>query len=64
MLTVTYTECHIKAPYAERHYAGCRYAECRYAECCDAIYNTDVLYRNHSDTSLSAYLLKPYHNVY
>ena len=29
MLTVTYAECHIKAPYAE-----CRYAECRYAECC------------------------------
>jgi hypothetical protein len=28
MLTVTFAECHIKAPYAE-----CRYAECRYAEC-------------------------------
>jgi hypothetical protein len=59
MLTVTYAEFHTKAPYAE-----CRYAECRYAECCDAIHNTYVLYRNHSDTSLSAYLLKHYHNVY
>jgi hypothetical protein len=29
MLTVTYPECHIKAPYAE-----CRHAECLYAECC------------------------------
>jgi hypothetical protein len=28
MLTVTYAECHILAPYAE-----CRYAECHYAEC-------------------------------
>jgi hypothetical protein len=33
MLTVTYAECHIKAPYAECRYAECRYAECRYAEC-------------------------------
>ncbi len=33
MLTVTYGECHIKAPYAECRYAECRYAECRYAEC-------------------------------
>jgi hypothetical protein len=64
MLNVTYDECHIKAPFAECHYAECRYAECRYAECCDAIYNTYVLYRNHAGTSLSAYLLKPYHNVY
>jgi hypothetical protein len=29
MLTVTYAECHMKAPYAECHYAKCRYAECR-----------------------------------
>jgi hypothetical protein len=29
MLTVTYAECHIYAPYAE-----CRYAECHYGECC------------------------------
>jgi hypothetical protein len=29
MLTVTYAECHTKAPYAECHYAECRYAECR-----------------------------------
>jgi hypothetical protein len=29
MLTVTYAECHIKAPYAECHYAECHYAECR-----------------------------------
>ncbi len=28
MLTVTYAECHIKAPYAE-----CRYVEYRYAFC-------------------------------
>jgi hypothetical protein len=28
MLTVTYAECHTKAPYAECHYAECRYAEC------------------------------------
>jgi hypothetical protein len=33
MLTVTYAECHIKAPYAECRYAVCHYAECRYAEC-------------------------------
>ncbi len=33
MLTVTYAECHIKAPYAECRYAECHYAECRYAEC-------------------------------
>jgi len=33
MLTVTYAECHIKAPYAERLYSECRYAERRYAEC-------------------------------
>jgi hypothetical protein len=32
MLTVSYTECHIKVPYAECHYAECRYAECRYDE--------------------------------
>ena len=29
MLTVIYSECHTKAPYAECHYAECRYAECR-----------------------------------
>jgi hypothetical protein len=29
MLTVTYAECHIKAPYTEFHYAECRYPECR-----------------------------------
>jgi hypothetical protein len=29
MLTVTYAECHIKALYAECHYAVCRYAACR-----------------------------------
>ncbi len=28
MLTVTYAQCHIKAPYAERRYAECHYAEC------------------------------------
>ncbi len=32
MLTVTYAEWHMKAPYAE-----CRYAECRYAECRGAL---------------------------
>ncbi len=32
MLTVTYAECLIKAPYAEHHYAKRRYAERRYAE--------------------------------
>jgi len=37
MLTVTYAECHIKAPYAESHYAECHYAERRYAECCGAL---------------------------
>ncbi len=35
MLTVTYAECHIKAPHAECRYAECRDAECRYAECRD-----------------------------
>ncbi len=29
MLTVTYAECHAKAPYAECHYVECCYAECR-----------------------------------
>ncbi len=33
MMTTTYAERHIKAPYAECHYAECRYAECCYAEC-------------------------------
>jgi hypothetical protein len=33
MLTVTYAECHIKAPYVECRYVECRYAECRYAAC-------------------------------
>ncbi len=35
MMTVTYAECHIKAPHAECHYAKCHYAECHYhyAEC-------------------------------
>ncbi len=33
MLTVTYSECHIKACSAECRYAECRYAERRYAEC-------------------------------
>ncbi len=37
MLSVTYTECHIKAPYAECLYAECFYAECRYAECRGAV---------------------------
>ncbi len=41
-LTVTFAQCHIKAPYTECHYAEhgyaeCRYAECRYAECCGVI---------------------------
>jgi hypothetical protein len=33
MLTVTYSECHMKSLYAECHYSECHYAECRYAEC-------------------------------
>jgi hypothetical protein len=37
MRTVTYAECHIKAPYAEYHYGECRYAERRYAECRGAL---------------------------
>ncbi len=37
MLTFTFGECQIRAPYAECrydecHYAGCRYGECHYAE--------------------------------
>ncbi len=31
MLTVSNSECHIKAPYAEYRYAEYRYAECRVA---------------------------------
>ncbi len=42
LLTVTYAESHIKAPYAECHYAECRYDECRYAECRGAIVNTKL----------------------
>jgi hypothetical protein len=42
MLTVTYAECQLKAPYAEW-----RYAECCYAECRGAIYTAfTYLYRN------------------
>ncbi len=37
MLTVTYAECHIIAPYAE-----CRYAECHYAECHGAVWSAAV----------------------
>ncbi len=33
MLTVTYAECLIKAPYDDCRYAECRYSERRYAEC-------------------------------
>ncbi len=33
LLSVTFAECHTKAPYAECHYAECHYAECHYAEC-------------------------------
>ncbi len=33
MLTVTYAECHIKAPCAEPCSGECRYTECCYAEC-------------------------------
>ncbi len=33
MQRVKFTECHIEALYAERHYAECRYAERHYAEC-------------------------------
>jgi hypothetical protein len=29
LLTVTYSECHTLALYAECHYAECYYAECR-----------------------------------
>jgi hypothetical protein len=36
MLSVIYSECHLKTVYAECHYSECRYAECRYAECCYA----------------------------
>jgi hypothetical protein len=36
MLTATYSECHIKAPYAECPYVECHYAERRYADCCYA----------------------------
>ncbi len=43
MLTVTYAECHIKAPYAECHYAECRHAECHYAECIYANYRGAIL---------------------
>jgi hypothetical protein len=32
MLTVTYAECHLKAPHAECHYAEYRYAECHGAK--------------------------------
>ncbi len=31
--SVTYTECHVKAPYAECLCAECRYTACRYAVC-------------------------------
>jgi hypothetical protein len=32
-LTVTHSEYHIEAPYAERHSAECSHAECHSAEC-------------------------------
>jgi hypothetical protein len=33
MLTITYAECHIEAPYANCRYTECHFAECYYAEC-------------------------------
>ncbi len=39
ILTVTYAECHIKAPYAECCDTEYRYAECHYAECRGAAVN-------------------------
>jgi hypothetical protein len=42
MLTVTYAECHIQAPYAEWLYAECRYAEYRYAECHGAFKTIEI----------------------
>jgi hypothetical protein len=33
ILTATYAECHIKAPFAECRYAECPYADCRYVDC-------------------------------
>ncbi len=52
MLSVTFAECHTKAPYSECYYAECHYAECRYAECnyaecpgaiiCKSIFQIDI----------------------
>jgi hypothetical protein len=44
MLSVTYTECPIRAIYAECHEAECHYVECRYAECRGAVTNTVTYY--------------------
>ncbi len=51
VLTVTYAECHIEAPYADCHYAEClyaecHYAECHYAECCGAVKISSLLIEN------------------
>jgi len=43
MLTVTYVDCHTKAPYAECHYAECRYDDFCYAECRGAMLNVFML---------------------
>ncbi len=45
MLTVTYAECQIKAPYTDCRYAECHYAECHYAECHGAFKSADCLER-------------------
>ncbi len=38
MLTVTYANCYIEAPYADCRYAECRYSECHYAVCRGTIF--------------------------
>jgi hypothetical protein len=55
MLNVTYAECHIKAPYAECHYAERRYAECRGAKggalrfICTCVFGGTVNSKNAND---------------
>jgi hypothetical protein len=40
MLTVTYAECHIEAPCAERCYAECQFTECRVRKKHVAVFKT------------------------
>ncbi len=59
MLTVTYTECHIKAPHAQCRYAKCFYAECRYVECYAECHSANTMVLKSVTFSHQGELLEP-----